>query len=185
MKKSIAIIILAIVAMSASAQFSETIPGSLRLGAGYVKDFPGMGGFGVYTEYTMPMSDWLEGGIGLKRISTKGNPRTQSVTEFTKATTLDFNLLLIPARSEDFALKIGAGYSFSFYKIKRSFPVYENGNKEAQWIPQESKGRVSGISLLGEFEYFVREDISAGMRLSLSKAYSNVLMAGPFVAIRF
>jgi hypothetical protein len=191
--KNLIFLLFAAISCSARAQvssFSENTSGSVKLGVAYVHDFPGLNGFGAYGGYEFPLNEWLQGGVGLKRIQTSGYPRTTTVKEYTNATTLDFNLLFVPFHTDNVALRIGAGYSFSFYQTRRSYPVYNTHTdaqsvQEPNWQVQDAKGRVSGISLIGEYEYYFENNFSAGARVSLSKAYKNVLMGGPFVAIRF
>lgn len=171
---------------TAQSQISkEESRGSFKLGVGYVHDFPGLNGYGIVGEYALPLNQWLQGGIGLKRISTSGHPRTAAITEFTKATTVDFNLMFIPVGTEYFDLKIGAGYSFSFFRNMRSYPVYDAASKQMNYVAQAGQGKTSGMSLSGEFEYYFEGNLSAGARVSLTKAYTHVIMGGPFVAVRF
>ena len=42
------------------------------------------------------LNDNLEGAFGIKRLNMSGYPRTTTVNEYTKATTLDFNLYFLP-----------------------------------------------------------------------------------------
>ncbi len=168
----------------------STMNGALRLGAGYVHDFPGLNGLGVYTEYTLPMSNWLQGGIGVKRIMASGYPRTSTIKEHTNATTLDFNLLFVPYTDAVQAIKIGGGYTFAFYNTRRSYPVYNtNANlpqsKEPTWVMEDAKGRVSGFSFLAEYEYYLENNLSFGVRFTVAKAADPIWMAGPFAAFRF
>ena len=180
------------ISLSAQAQenFSDKLSGSIKMGAGYVFDFPGMTGYGIHGNYSFPLSKWLQGEVGLKRIDANGFPRTSTIKEFTKASVLDFNLLTVPFHNENSAIRIGGGYSFSFYHILRSFPYYGttvNGpsSKDPSWQTQESNGRMNGFSLTAEYEYYFQNNISIGARASLCKAYNNVLMAGPFAAFNF
>ncbi len=192
MRKILLSLTVAVCCISAHAQesFSDNYSGSIKLGAGYVYDFPGMNGYGVHGNYSFPLSEWLQGEAGLKRIEASGFPRTSAIKEFTKASVLDFNLLAVPFHSDNAAFRIGGGYSFSFYHILRSYPSYgtaANGPtaKDPSWQTQESKGRMNGFSLTAEYEYYFQNKVSAGVRVSLCKAYNNVLMAGPFAAINF
>lgn len=181
------------ISCAAHAQYSDYVEngrGSIKAGVSYVHDFPGLNGLAVSGEYSFPLNEWIQGGVGLKRIHTSGFPRTASVNEYTKATTLDFNLLFAVYHDESSALRIGAVYSFSFYDARRSFPVYEShgsapSTEEANWQVQDGKGRMSGLGLIGEYEYYFGNRFSAGARASLCKAYKHVLMGGPFVAVRF
>ncbi len=177
------------VTASVSAQVSDNpaTAASVQLGLGYVHDFPGLNGFGAQGGYSFPLAGWLQGEVGLKRIQASGYPRTTTIKEYTKSTTLDFNLLFVPFSNETGALKIGGGYSFVFYNLRRSYPVYTDAgtSKALSWEPQDSRGMTNGCSLIGAYEYYVSENVTAGARVSLAKAYSgHVWMGGPFVAIK-
>lgn len=178
------------VACTASAQYSDGNAiggGSIRAGVSYVHDFPGMKGPAVSLGYNFPLNDWLQGGIGVKHISTSGFPRTSTVREYTKANTIDFELLLVPVRTENAALKIGLGYTFSFYNIRRSYPVYalhDNEPASVTWPVTDSKGNVRGTRLIGEYEYNFGSGIAAGARVEVAKAYGYVVLGGPFVAVK-
>ena len=129
----------------------------------------------------------LQGAIGVKLVNLNGFPRTPQVKEFTRATTLDFNVYFVPFATEVSELRIGAGYSFSFYNTRRSYPVITNhgGERETTWPVQDKKGRVSGMSLTGEYEYFLPEtNFSVGCRASLFKAYDGVTFLGVFAGVR-
>jgi hypothetical protein len=192
MKKLIVLLFIA-VTFAAQAQLSDYIEngrGSVKAGAAYVHDFPGLHGVAFYGEYSFPLNEWLQGGMGIKNISTSGFPRTASVNEYTKATTLDFNLLFAAYHDDKSALRIGAVYSFSFYNIRRSYPVYDThisapATESATWQVQDTKSRISGFGLIGEYEYYFQNSLSVGARVSLCKVYNHVLMGGPFAAIRF
>lgn len=175
-------------AIAASAQVSDnpaTAP-ALKFGASYVHDFPGLDGFGLHAEYGFPITSWAQLETGVKRIQASGYPRTATVNEYTRSTTFDFNVLFVPFSNEKNAFKIGGGYSFVFYNLRRSYPVYAAGAKEdPSWQVQDSKSMANGCSLIGEYEYFLSDNISAGARASLAKAYSrHVWMGGPFIAIK-
>jgi hypothetical protein len=160
---------------------------SIRSGGGYAHDFPGMNGYGGFVEVSKPLSENLQGAIGFKVNNLNGFPRTTEVNEYTKSTSLDFSLYFLPFSNEINQVRLGAGYSFSFYKIRRSYPIIsqENGASKTIWPVKESKGRVSGLTLVAEYEYFIPEtNISFGLRGSLFKAYDHVLFAGGFVGIR-
>jgi hypothetical protein len=185
--KRVLLAVLFFAALSANAQFTES-RGTIKLGTGYVQDFPGLGGYGITGEFSMEMLDRFEGGIGIKRLSMQGFPRTQTVKEYTRATTVDFNLYYLPLRTEAHIVRLGAGYSFSFYQTRRSYPVtVTNGaEKETQWPMQDAKSRTSGLTLLGEYEYlFANSNVSLGARAALYKAYDRVMYVGPFVGVRF
>jgi len=176
------------ITMTLCAQVSDkpATAAALKFGVSYVHDFPGMNGYGAHAEYGLPVTDWAQLEFGVKRIQAGGYPRTDAVNEYTRATTLDFNILFVPFSTDNSALKIGGGYSFVFYNLRRSYPVFANGAKEAtSWPVADSKGNTRGCSLIGEYEYCFSENISAGARVSLAKAYSeHVWMVGPFVAIK-
>ena len=160
---------------------------SIRAGGGYAHDFPGLNGYGGFAEVSKPLSQKLQGAIGIKINSLKGFPRTGEVEEFTKSTSLDFSLYFLPFSNELNQVRLGAGYSFSFYKIRRSYPIitHEDGSAKTSWPIKDSKGRVSGLTLVAEYEYFVPEsNLSLGLRGSMFKAYDHVLFAGGFVGIR-
>ena len=184
MKKSL-VIILFIVCNQVHAQdyFSRN---TVKIGGGYTKDFPGLSGYALTAEYAHSLSEKLEGGIGIKRLNMSGYPRTSTVNEFTKATTLDFNIYFLPVVNETNLLKIGIGYSFSFFKTRRSYPVIEtHGNeKMTSWPIQDAKGRASGITVSGEYEYIISSGLSMGIKASLCKAYDRVFYIGPFIGIR-
>ena len=178
------------VAVTVNAQYSDgdgINGGTIRAGVGYVHDFPGVAGAAVHAEYSFPLNEWLQGGIGVKHISASGYPRTNTVREYTKANTIDFELLLVPVHTENAALRVGLGYTFSFYNIRRSYPVYtthENWPADITWPVVDSKGKVRGTRLVGEYEYNFGNNISAGARVELAKAYGYVLIAGPFIGIK-
>ncbi|GAC1453211.1 MAG: hypothetical protein NVSMB7_15950 [Chitinophagaceae bacterium] len=191
MKKILFLWLMAAVCHSASAQYSgENTGGKLRAGVAYVHDFPGLNGTGAYIDYSFPLNEWLQGSAGIRRVETGGYPRTQTVREYTKATALDVSLLFVPLHSEKAALRIGAGYSFSFYHIRRSYPVYTShadpaSAPDVSWPQTDAKGNTRGISLVGEYEYYFNGSFSAGIKVTLCKAYGSVIMGGPFVAVKF
>ena len=159
---------------------------TIKISGGYAKDFPGLSGYGVSGEYAYTLSDYIQGGFGLKRLNMSGYPRTSAVNEYTKATTLDFNIFFLPLSSETSVLKIGAGYSFSFYKTRRSFPVFETQGEEkiVSWPVQDANGRGSGVTFSGEYEYLFPSNLSVGVKASYCKAYDRVFYIGPFVGFR-
>jgi hypothetical protein len=178
------------IAVTANAQYggADNISGgSIRAGVGYVHDFPGLSGSAVHAEYSFPLNEWLQGGIGVKHIATSGYPRTNTVREYTKANTIDFELLLVPVHTENASLRIGLGYTFSFYNIRRSYPVYtahDNQASDITWPVADSKGNVHGTRLIGEYEYYFGNNFSAGARIEVAKAYGYVVIGGPFVGIK-
>ena len=169
------------------AQYYPEHTVAIKAGGGYAHDFPGLNGYSVFAEASRPFNDRLQGAIGIKHINMSGYPRTTSVNEFTKATTIDFNLYFVALATEMSELRIGAGYSFSFYNIRRSIPVTDDhgGYRETTWPVSDGKGRVSGFNLIGEYEYFLPEtNFSIGCRASMFKAYDNVTFAGVFAGVR-
>ena len=167
-------------AFSTEAQFEEDF-GKIKIGAGFTHDFPGLNGYTVSGEFSKMFSDNLEGAFAVKRINLSGYPRTNSVNEYTKATTVDLNIYFIPLQSEDHILRIGAGYSFSFYNTRRCYPLFHL--EGTTWPIEDQKGRTSGISLSGEYEY-IFPSFSIGLRTSWFKAYDRVAYIGPFIGIK-
>ena len=85
-------------------------------------------------------------------------------------------------------IRIGAGYAFSFYTIRRSYPVSAGSEieKQTSWPLQDKKGKTSGMSIIGEYEYLVNNsNFSIGLRAAWYKAYDRVSYVGPFVGLRF
>ena len=186
MKSSIILLTLLFTVVFANAQYSDQlVSGTFKAGAGYAKDFPGLYGSAIQVEYTKGLNNFLEAGIGAKYSSMSGYPRTTSVKEFTKAYSLDFNLYVLPVNTEKQKLRFGVGYSFSFYNTRRSYPVYESGviEKVPTWPTHDVKGRIGGLTAIAEYQYSITESYSIGARVSVYKAYDQVLYAGPFVAI--
>ena len=177
-----------IIAVTTNAQYSEGIgSGSIRAGIGYVHDFPGVAGAAIQAEYSFPINNWLQGGIGAKHIYSSGYPRTNTVKEYTEANTVDFELLFIPLHTENASLRIGPGYTFSFYNIRRSYPVFSEHDGQSATVSYpsvDSKGMVRGVRLIGEYEYNFGNAVSAGARIEVAKAYGYVFIGGPFVAIK-
>ena len=176
-------------AVTVNAQYGDDniSGGSVRGGVGYVRDFPGVNGKAVYAEYSFPLNDWLQGGIGVKHLETSGYPRTTTVQEYTKANAIDFELLLVPMHTENAALRVGLGYTFSFYNIRRSYPVYTTHDGQATTVAYpvaDSKGKVHGTKLVAEYEYNFGNTISAGAKVEVAKAYGYVVIGGPFVSIK-
>jgi hypothetical protein len=167
----------------------ENTSGRLRAGAAYTHDFPGLTGFGATLEYNFPLNDVIQGSIGIRHIETAGYPRTSTVQEYTKANSIDFNLLFALFHTDNAAFRLGAGYSFSLYKVRRSYPVYAvhgvDAVPEVSWPQADAKGNARGISLSGEYEYYFRNGISAGAKVAVCKAYGTVVMGGPFIAFAF
>jgi hypothetical protein len=186
MKKALVILLLSI-CWQAQAQngFSESAS-TIKVGGGYSKDFPGLSGYALIGEYTYSLHERFEGGFGVKRINMSGYPRTSTVEEYTKATTLDFNIYFLALATEKNVLRIGTGYSFSFYKTRRSYPLVETQNTEklTTWPVNDLSGRSSGIILSADYEYLFSEKFSLGIKASLCKAYDRMFYVGPFVGIR-
>lgn len=159
----------------------------IKTGAGYTHDFPGLNGLSGFLEGTFGFAGRFEGAIGVKRIMLDGNPRTTTVKEHTRATTLDFTVYYLPVQTEVHLIRAGVGYTFSSYNIRRSYPVVTvNGpDKDTHWPIQDQKSRTSGIILVAEYEYMIPASaFSVGLRASLFKAYDRVSYVGPFVGVR-
>ncbi len=173
-------------ANSQSYSFIDRI-GSVKIGAGYAQDFPGVAGHGISGEITFQMAERFEGGIGFKRLSMQGFPRTATVKEFTKANTVDFNIYYLPVITENSILRVGLGYALSSYKIRRSYPVVNTGGIDKLTYPtKEEKGRTKGGSVMIEYEYFLaNSNFSLGARAAWFKAYDRALYIGPFVGFSF
>lgn len=93
MKRVLTVFLALVIFSAVNAQFNESF-GSIKLGAGYAKDFPGLSGYGITGEFSMNMSERLEGAVGLKRFNMQGYPRNNQVNEYTRATTIDFNIFI-------------------------------------------------------------------------------------------
>ena len=184
--KRVLFFLFSFIASYSQAQYSEHSI-SLKLGTGYVQDFPGLGGYGIIGELSIPMTEHLEGAIGAKRMSMQGYPRSKEVQEYTHATTIDFNIFYLPLNTGSHIIRLGGGYAFSFYNIRRSYPVITTSGTEKQtnWPVQDNKSRTSGLSVIGEYEYvFENSNISLGLRAAWYKAYDRVSYIGPFVGLR-
>jgi hypothetical protein len=167
--------------------FAQPDRSSIRIGGGYAHDFPGLNGYGIFAEYTRPLNEKLHGALGIKWNDLKGFPRTKEVNEFTKSFALDFNLYFLPLSNESHQVRLGAGYSFSFYQIRRTYPliITDGGTTETQWPIQDQKGRISGVNVITEYEFFLpNTNLSFGARGSLYKSFDYVLFAGGFIGIR-
>jgi hypothetical protein len=174
--------------LAGTAVHAQEYDNAVKIGAGYAHDFPGLNGVSVFGEVSRYMSERFKGGVGVKFSNLQGNPRTSEVQEYTKAASIDFNLYFIPLSSEAHEVRVGAGYSFSFYNIRRSYPLITNHGPETvtTWPVRDQKSRTSGVSLIGEYEYFIPgTNFSAGARTSLFKAYDHVAFAGVFAGVRF
>jgi hypothetical protein len=180
-------LIISIFRCHAQVNHYEACSGAIKTGIAYVKDFPGMKGGAVYVEYIAPINTWLQASVGVKRIQNIGYPRTTTIEEFTRATTLDATLFLIPVNTEKSALKIGLGYSSALYSIRRAYPTYTKTATTTiiNWETISSKGRSNGLTLAAEYEYFTDGPLSLGARMQYANAYQYVLMTGAFAAFRF
>ena len=163
--------------------YSKTI----KAGVGYTRDFPGLGGYTLFAEYSQGISPYLDVNIGFKRMNMSGYPRTNAVNEFTRASTIDMGISVLPFNNEVSIFKFGAGYSFSFYNTRRSYPLVQTQGTEkvTTWPVQDQKSRTSGLILSAEYEYVFPSSISLGMKASLCKAYDQVFYIGPFIGLRF
>lgn len=182
--KRVHFVLLLAFAIPAHAQLSQTI---IKAGAGFTHDFPGLNGYTFSGEIAQPFGSYFEAGLGIKRVNLNGYPRSKTVNEYTRSSTIDFNAYFLPVQSESHILRIGIGYSFSFYKIRRSYPLIENdgAEKTTVWAVQDKKGRTSGAGISGEYEYiFPESSFSIGIRASIFKAYDRVSYIGPFVGVR-
>ena len=185
--KIVAVISMALLScIIASGQRWLESANAIKISAGYARDFPGLSGYGVMGEYSHSLSAFLDGGIAFKHIDMNGYPRSATVKEYTKSNSIDFNLFFVPLLTDKNILRIGAGYSFSFYKTRRSYPVINTQGIEkiTSWPVQDAKGRSSGVIVSGEYEYLLSSDLSLGIKISLCKAYDRVFYVGPFVAIK-
>lgn len=186
--KNLCLVFCLLAGVVAHAQDYTEFNNSIKIGGGYTHDFPGMNGYTFFAEASRYMSDKLKGAVALRTSNLQGSPRTSQVQEYTKATGIDFTLYFVPVTNEVHELRVGAGYSFSFYNIRRSYPVITNhgGNQVTNWPVQDSKGRSSGLSLVGEYEYFLpATNFSAGLRAAVFKAYDKVGFVGVFAGMRF
>jgi hypothetical protein len=168
------------------AQFTQN-NGMLKAGVGYTHDFPGLNGYTAAAEYILPLSENFQGGCGTKYADITGYPRTNTVQEYTRAATLDFNLYWLPLQSETSLFRIGLGYSFSFYNIKRAYPIIvdNDGTKSTTWPSEQSKGRTRGINLIAEYEYKIpNSNIAVGLRGALYKAYTRTYFIGPMLGFQ-
>jgi hypothetical protein len=187
--KRVLIAILLFCSVLAKSQSYSVIDriGTIKVGAGYAQDFPGVAGLGISGEVTFQLMERFEGGIGFKRLSMQGYPRTESVQEFTKANTVDFNIYYLPVVNENSVLRVGLGYALSSYNIRRSFPVVNTGGIDKLTYPtKDEKGRTKGGSVIVEYEYFMpNSNFSFGVRGAWFKAYDRALYLGPFVGLSF
>ena len=179
-------ILLGLAIILPAALFAQDEIGAIRIGAGYAHDFPGMNGYGVIGEYTRPLTEKWQAAIAGKWSSMRGFPRTKDVKEYTRAAGLDFTLYFTPLINESHQIRLGAGYSFSFYNIRRANPVVadEGGVPETQWPIQDEKGRAGGLILATEYQYhFPNSNFIVGARGSWFKAYDPIVFIGPFIGV--
>jgi hypothetical protein len=181
------IVLLLVLSMGKLQAQSSENSATFKVGVGYTHDFPGLNGYTAVAEYISPAVSSLQGAIGVKRADITGFPRTNSVQEYTRATTLDLNLYWVPLQSETELFRIGLGYSFSFYNINRAYPlvVNENGAKAITFSSQQTVGKTRGINLIAEYEYKIPTTIiSVGLRGALYKAYTRTYFFGPMLGFQ-
>jgi hypothetical protein len=178
------VLLLILVAAKLQAQFSESA--IIKAGVGYTHDFPGLNGKTFVIEYAFPLVQNFQGAIGAKRVDISGYPRTTHIQEYTKATTIDFNLYWLPVQSETQLFRVGLGYSFSFYRVMRAYPLVVSGDaKSITWAASQSKGRTHGINLIAEYEYRIPATIiSIGLRGAMYKAYMQTYFIGPVMGVQ-
>ncbi len=184
--KRFIVLLLAICVGRLQAQFTEN-NGIIKAGLGYTHDFPGLNGYTAAFEYAFPLIQNFEGAIGGKHADIAGYPRTTQVQEYTKANTIDFNIYWLPYQTEATLFRIGLGYSFSFYNIKRAYPliVDKDGSKTTTWPSQQSTGRTRGVNLIAEYEFKIPNTaISVGLRGALYKAYTRTYFLGPMLGVQ-
>ena len=166
------------------AQFAGS-PGAIKASAGYTHDFPGMNGYTIGAEYSFPLIEHLQGGIGIKHANMQGYPRTNQAFEYTRATTLDFNFYYAPLLTETQLFRIGIGYSFSVYQIQRSYPLvvdYSDSKSSTTWPTQKTTGTRPGVNLMAEYEFKIpNTNFSVGIRGALYRAYDGTYYIGPVV----
>lgn len=171
-------------AQSQSYNDFDDATASLRIGAGYTHDFPGLNGYNLAAEYSRSIAPWLQGAFGAKFMQMQGHPRTPSIGEFTKASTIDFTIYAVPVNTYQSQLRLGLGYSFVFYQIQRSYPTYEGADKTPFWNAQAGKGRCSGVNLSADYEISIPESpFSVGLRAAWYKSYDRVTSVGPYMVL--
>jgi hypothetical protein len=174
------VVVLLMMVLGAQAQLNSA---SLKLGVGYGRDFPGVSGPGAQAILQLPVSRRIEAGLGLKHVSMSGYPRTPETKEFTKATALDFELYFLPLVSEQHVIRIGLGYSFSFYNMKRLYPELDKNGVLIAWGQQAQKGTSKGMTVAAEYAYQLREGLALGVRGSIFQAYDGAIYVGPFISL--
>jgi hypothetical protein len=185
MKRSFVILLVCLSGLTKAQE--QSIKPQLKGGIGYAHDFPGLNGYTLVTEYLLPANSWLEAGIGAKYVNLSGYPRTPEIKEFTRATTLDFTLYLVPMQTDRHLISLGLGYSFSFYDIQRAYPIANAENpKQISWLPQPEKGRVSGANLVLDYEYhLLNSPVNLGFRAAMYKTYQTTYFVGPTIGYLF
>lgn len=183
MKGFLLALILCTCGAGVSAQYSI---GSIRTGVSYAHDFPGLNGYSIHGEFLKPFNEKIEFGMGLRYSNMNGNPRTLNVEEYTKSTNLDLHLYFLPVNTEQHAIRIGAGYSFSFYSMQRAYPQFlHNSEGSATWVTTSDKGKNKWFSVVTEYEYRIpNTNLSAGIRGSFFKAYDGISTLGVFGAVQ-
>jgi hypothetical protein len=168
---------------SASA-FSQHPLNSIQAGAGYTRDFPGLNGYTIRVQFAHQPMERLQVGVGVQSVDASGFPRTKSVKEFTRARTLDLFANYSLISSESHYVRVGAGYAFSYYNIRRAYPVV--GPTEYQWPSQDVKGSTSGLIFSAEYEHILPGELfGIGGRISSFKAFDHLFVIGVFGTIHF
>lgn len=188
MHKKLLFLIAALTAFSVLQAQSDGSSGVWKAGIGYTHNFPGMNGGTFAGEYIFPLAGQFEGGIGAKYVDLNGHPRTPVVGEFVRAATIDFNGYWIPFRSDASLLRIGLGYSFSFYKNKTAYPliIESNGKSTTEWPYSKQKGTTTGINLIVDYEYNIpNSPWSIGLRGALYKAVDRTYFIGPMLGFQW
>jgi hypothetical protein len=167
--------------LDAQAQNFEST-GTFKLGAGYEQDYPGMNGYGLALEYIKPLNDRMEVSIGGRRMHLSGIPQTPLIEEYNKASSIDFAFYWLAVHTENHRVRIGPGYSFSFYSICQAYPQWPEGSasKTPVWSAQYVSGRICGLNVLAEYQYHLtRSACSFGLKAALYKSYDRTWFIGP------
>ncbi|MBY0534594.1 MAG: hypothetical protein K2P88_01990 [Chitinophagaceae bacterium] len=183
------VLLLGTIFWSIYAQAQSDYKVGIKLGGGYAHDFPGMNGNAVHIEGYFPFFKKMEGAIGLKNISITGMPRTKEVEEYTKANTVDFSIYYLPIATDRSTLRIGLGYSFIGYSIRRTYPAPTNTDpttpvqtQSYNWPKVDTKSRTSGSIVVVEYAYRIGKlPLSIGARAAYYKAYDGVSFVGGFL----
>jgi hypothetical protein len=184
-------VLFTIAANTALAQFqaydADDRLSAFRLGAGFTHDFPGMNGYTVLGEYARRLGNRIEIAAGGKFINTQGYPRTKTVQEYTRAFTLDVNLFFLPVRTEVHTVRLGVGNAFTFYRLRRAFPlITEHGGEQVtNWGSEDGKGSQRTFSVIADYEYALREGLGVGLRGALYSAKEKTIFIGPYIAMKF